>query len=57
MKVETQNLITVKSYARKWDITKSYVYKLIQSEDIKSISIDGVYFIDIVKYPKTPKTK
>lgn len=57
MQVETKDLLTIKNYAKKWDITPSYVYKLIKDGDMKAVVIDDVQFIDITKYSTTPKKR
>ena len=45
MKVEINNLITVKTFAREWGISTSYVYRLIREGKMDSILIDEVHFI------------
>jgi len=57
MKIEIDNLQTVKNYAVKLGFTPSYLYKLIREGKINAIEIDGVQFIDIKKYPELPKGK
>lgn len=32
-------------------VTTSYVYKLIKTERLDVVMIDGVQFIDVVKFP------
>jgi hypothetical protein len=54
MKIETNNLVTVKNYASKQSVTPTYVYKLIREKRMEHIVIDGVQFIDITKYPVLP---
>lgn len=51
MKVETATLMTVKNYSLKTKVTTSYIYKLIKEKKMAAVEIDGVQFIDIVKYP------
>jgi hypothetical protein len=57
MKVEINNLQTVKNYATAHDFTTSYIYKLIREGKLKSVEIDGVQFIDIKKNPEIRKSK
>lgn len=47
MKIETDNLQTVKNYAVERGWTPSYVYKLIREGKMSAIIIDGVHFIDL----------
>lgn len=54
MKIETNNLKTIKNYAVSQGITASYIYKMIKENKMKSIFIDGVQFIDTVKYKQIP---
>lgn len=51
MKVNIENLLTVKNYSEKHRITTSYVYKLIKADKVEAVVIDGVQFIDVVKFP------
>ena len=57
MKVETTVLMTIKNYATKYKITTSYVYKLIKSGDLEPVLIDGVKFIDTLKFPNPPNKR
>jgi hypothetical protein len=57
MKVEINNLHTVKNYAGKHNFSTSYIYKLIRENKLKSVEIDGVQFIDIKKNPEITKGK
>jgi hypothetical protein len=54
MKVETSNLMTVKNYAHKEDVTTSYIYKLIKEGKMSSFVIDGMQFIQVNLYPSIP---
>lgn len=54
MKVETNNLMSVKNYAVREGVTSSYIYKLEKQERMNLLSIDGVKFVDITKYPTIP---
>lgn len=54
MKVETSNLMTVKNYAHKEDVTTSYIYKLIKEGKMSSFVIDGMQFIQVNVYPSIP---
>lgn len=57
MKVETQELQTIKNYATKTGVTPSYIYKLEKEKKIQVVKIDGVKFIDIKKNPVIPTKK
>lgn len=48
--IETDHLLTIRNYARKFKVTSSYIYKLIKEEKIVPTIIDGVQFIDKEKY-------
>jgi len=51
--MNVDNLLTIANYAssRKPKVTTSYIYKLIKEERMKPEVIDGVKFINKVKYP------
>ena len=49
------NLLTISNWAKRMDVTTSYVYKLIKDGRVKHEEMDGVKFIDLVKYPAIPK--
>lgn len=57
MKVEIKDMLTIKNYAKKWDVTTSYIYKLVNQGDLTTVVIDGVQFIDISKFPNSPKKR
>ena len=54
MKVETNNLMTIKNYASKEDVTTSYIYKLIKEGKMDSFVIDGIQFIQVNLFPSIP---
>lgn len=54
MKIELNNLMTVKNYARREGVTPAYIYKLIKQSRMESLSIDGVQFIEVNKFPYLP---
>jgi hypothetical protein len=54
MKVDTNNLQTIKNYATERMVTPSYIYKLIKENKMQAVVIDGVQFIDTVEYSKLP---
>lgn len=54
MKVETDRLKTIKNYANEMTVTTSYIYKMIRENTMHFVMIDGVKFIDVVKFPKLP---
>lgn len=51
MKVETDNLVKVSNYALLREVSKRYIYQLIERGTIISVTIDGVLFVDTKKYP------
>jgi hypothetical protein len=54
MKVEINNLMTIKNYALSKDVTTSYIYKLIKEGRMSCFEIDGVQFIQVDKFPSIP---
>jgi hypothetical protein len=50
-KVDITTLKSIANYANMCDVTTSYIYKLIRDNKLIPVDIDGVKFIDIVKYP------
>lgn len=54
MKVEIDNLMSVKNYADREGVTASYIYKLEKKGTMELFQIDGVKFVNIVKYPSLP---
>lgn len=54
MKVSIEKLMTVKNYAMRLKVTPSYIYKLIRESKMTAIIIDGVFFIDTIKFPAIP---
>lgn len=55
--IDITTLQTVKNYALKESKTTSYIYKLIKEKKLESVDIDGVKFIDRIKYPTIPSNK
>lgn len=51
MKIDINPLKTVKSYADMQKVTTAYIYKLCKSGRINPVTIDGVMFVDISKFP------
>lgn len=49
MKVEVENLKTVRNYAKKIKRNRSRIYQMIEEDKLSTIKIDGVTFIDIQK--------
>ena len=45
MLIETEKLETVKSYARRNDLSPQYIYLLIKAKKLNHIEIDNVKFI------------
>lgn len=54
MKINTENLVTIKNYSERQGVTSSYIYKLIKNNRITPVIIDGVKFIDKARYPVLP---
>lgn len=54
VKVEINNLMTIKNYALKEGVTPSYIYKLIKEGKMNAFEIDGVQFIQTDKFPYIP---
>jgi excisionase family DNA binding protein len=54
MKIEISNLMTVKNYAKRENVTTSYIYKLIKEGKMSSFVIDGMQFIQVNVYPSIP---
>jgi excisionase family DNA binding protein len=52
-----ENLLTIKNYADKAGVTRSYIYKLVKEGKMEVVDIDGVKFIDTKKYPALPTRK
>jgi intergrase/recombinase len=50
MKVDTDNLISVQSYAQQQSVSVQSVYRWINNNVVKAVEIDGVKFI-ITKNP------
>jgi hypothetical protein len=56
-KIDIMSLKSVKNYALKESVTTSYIYKLIKENRLDSVDIDGVKFIDMLKYPTLQNKK
>lgn len=54
MKIETDNLMTVKNYAEREGVTASYIYKLVKEGKMNFLMIDNVKFVEVNKYPTIP---
>ena len=54
MKINIDSLVTIKNYANRFRVTPSYIYKLIRGKVMSVVTIDGVMFIDSIKFPKIP---
>ena len=54
MKVEINNLMSVKNYADRERVTASYIYKLEKMGKMELFKIDGIKFVEINKYPSIP---
>lgn len=54
IRIDPNTLKTIKNYAALQNVTTSYIYKLIREGKMESLSIDGVQFIAIDKFPAIP---
>lgn len=54
MKVDTDNLMSVKNYADREGVTASYIYKLEREGKMVLFQIDGVKFVEVNRYPTIP---
>lgn len=54
MKMELNNLMSIKNYADKENVTASYIYKLIKEGKMFPVFVDDVQFIDTKKFPVIP---
>lgn len=45
MIIETENLVKISTYAKEINKTVAWVYRLIETNRVKMIKIDGVNFI------------
>ena len=54
MKVDVSNLMTVKHYAIHERVTPAYIYKLVKEGKMNFCTIDGVYFVELNKFPSLP---
>ena len=50
VEVDTDNLVTVKSFAKLCDVSTAFIYKLQNVGEIKFVDVDGVHFVDKEKY-------
>ena len=57
MKRNLNGLLTIKNFAKKFDVTASYIYKLIKENKMEAVIIDGVQFIDTSVFAKIPIKK
>jgi predicted ATP-dependent serine protease len=57
MKVEIENLQTIKNFALQAKVTPSYIYKMVKEDKMDTVVIDGVQFIDTTKFPTIPTKK
>lgn len=55
--INPETLQTVKNYALDKRVSPAYVYKLAKDKKIDLVMIDGVYFVDKVKYEIFPTRK
>lgn len=56
MRVEINNLMSVKNYANREGVTASYIYKLEKEGKMELFLIDGIKFVELNKYPSLPVT-
>ena len=48
--IETDNLVTVKTFAKACGVTAAYIYKLKLDKQLTFVNIDGVRFVDILEH-------
>ena len=56
MAVNLKLLKTIKNFALGEGVTPSYIYKLEKEGKMLLVTIDGMKFVDISKYPTIPVT-
>ncbi|HUZ57195.1 MAG TPA: hypothetical protein VMU83_00260 [Hanamia sp.] len=54
MKIDISNLLTIKNFAKRMDVTPAYIYKLIKQGRMEAVNINNVQFININSYPEIP---
>ena len=54
MKVDISNLLTIKNFALKENVTPAYIYKLIKAGKMNAITVNDVQFINVKSYPSIP---
>jgi len=54
MKIDISNLLTIKNFAKRMDVTSAYIYKLIKQGRMEAVNINNVQFININSYPEIP---
>lgn len=47
-------LKTVKNFAKSFDVTPAYIYKLVKANIMEFVIIDGVRFVDTSVYKTIP---
>lgn len=57
MKVNSEQLKTIKNYAMQEKVTTSYIYKLVKEQKMQVVNIDGVQFVDVKQFPTLPNRK
>ena len=57
MRIDSTKLKTVTNFAKEKGFTRQHVYRLIKSEELNSIDIDGVRFIIIDNKSKSLERK
>ena len=45
--MKTTKLVTIHNYAKRINVSPSYVYRLIKDKKLKSEKIDGVMFVKL----------
>jgi predicted ATP-dependent serine protease len=53
-KINIEKLQTIKNYAKAHNVTTTYIYKLIKSNKMQHVVIDGVQFIQSDVYTSIP---
>lgn len=54
MQLNSSVLKTIKNFATGHSVTPSYIYKLVKEGRMELVTIDGVKFVDVKKFPTIP---
>lgn len=54
MAINLKVLKTIKNFALGEGVTPSYIYKLVKEGKMQLVTIDGMRFVDVSKFPTLP---